>query len=52
VVRTATSEGDGQYRLAGLPPGTYALTAELQGFGTVTVERLEVTIGLLIRQEG
>ena len=51
VARTAESESDGQYRFAGLSPGTYTLTSELQGFGTVTVERLEVTIGLEIRQE-
>jgi hypothetical protein len=51
VARTAESEADGQYRFAGLLPGIYTLTAELQGFGTVTVERLEVTIGLQIRQE-
>ena len=29
VVRTATSESNGTYRLPGLPPGRYALTAEL-----------------------
>ncbi len=32
VVRTAVSEGDGTYRLPGLPPGRYELAAELQGF--------------------
>src|SRR6266700_2676130 len=37
TVRTTVSEGDGQYRFAGLQPGTYALKAELQGFATVDV---------------
>ena len=40
AVRTVVSEGDGQYRFAGLQSGTYELKAELQGFATVTVERL------------
>lgn len=31
--RTVVTEGDGRYRLAGLPPGRYDLRAELQGFG-------------------
>jgi outer membrane receptor protein involved in Fe transport len=51
VVRTAVSETDGQYRLAGLQPAAYALKAELTGFRTVAVERLTVTIGLELRQD-
>ena len=35
VTRTIVTEGDGRYRLGGIPPGRYSLTAELQGFGTV-----------------
>src|SRR5688572_17184177 len=46
VTRTAVSEGDGGYRLAGLPPGRYDLRAELQGFATVEVKNLVMTIGL------
>jgi hypothetical protein len=49
VVRSTVSEGDGQYRFAGLQSGTYELKAELQGFATVTVERLTITIGLALR---
>src|SRR5688572_1120763 len=33
-VRTAVSDDTGQYRLADLPPGSYALTFSLQGFTT------------------
>ena len=45
------TESDGQYRYAGLQPGTYALKAELQGFAAVDVERLTVTIGLQLQQD-
>ncbi len=34
--RTALSEPDGEYRVPALPPGTYTITAELQGFGSET----------------
>src|SRR6266566_7669209 len=46
AVRTTVTEGDGQYRFAGLQPGTYALKAELQGFATIDVERITINIGL------
>src|SRR5439155_11934263 len=51
AVRNTVSEGDGQYRFAGLQPGVYELKAELQGFATVDVDRLTVTIGLQLRQD-
>ena len=44
--RTAVTEGDGRYRLAGLPPGRYGLRAELQGFSPVEVTDITLTIGL------
>jgi Carboxypeptidase regulatory-like domain/TonB dependent receptor-like, beta-barrel len=34
LLRTATSEASGTYRLPALPPGVYTVIAELQGFGT------------------
>jgi hypothetical protein len=34
-VRSAVSDGTGQYRLTELPPGTYAITISLPGFSTV-----------------
>lgn len=46
VARTAVTEGDGRYRFAGLQPGRYDLKAELQGFGTVEVKNIALTIGL------
>jgi hypothetical protein len=42
-VRTATTDGTGQYRLTELPPGTYAMTVTLPGFTTVKREGIEVT---------
>jgi len=34
-VRTAVTDGSGQYRILALPPGTYAVTFSLTGFSTV-----------------
>jgi outer membrane receptor protein involved in Fe transport len=51
AVRSTVTESDGQYRLAGLQPGTYSLKAELQGFATVEVERMTITIGLQLQQD-
>ena len=42
VARTTVTEGDGQYRFPGLGPGTYALKAELQGFATVDVDKINL----------
>src|SRR5580765_3080444 len=42
-VRTATTDGTGQYRLTQLPPGTYTMTVTLAGFTTVKREGVEVT---------
>ena len=39
----AVTESDGSYRLVNLPPGTYALQAELPGFSTFRRE------GVLLR---
>src|SRR5438445_573469 len=42
LTRTAVSDGQGEYRLPSLPPGRYALTAELSGFSTET--RPDITL--------
>lgn len=34
LTRNAVSEATGEYRLPALPPGTYTITVELQGFNT------------------
>jgi hypothetical protein len=42
-VRTAVTDGNGQYRIIDLRPGTYTVTATLQGFNTVKRDGVEVT---------
>ena len=51
AVRTAVTEANGTYRLPGLPPGRYALAAELQGFANVDVPELTITIGLELQRD-
>jgi carboxypeptidase family protein len=41
-VRSATSDGSGQYRITELLPGTYTVTISLPGFATVKREGVEV----------
>ena len=42
-VRSATSDGTGQYRITELLPGTYTVTISLAGFATVKREAVDVT---------
>ena len=42
-VRTATTDGTGQYRIIDLRPGIYSLTFSLEGFSTVRREGLELS---------
>jgi hypothetical protein len=42
-VRSAVTDGTGQYRIIDLRPGTYTVTATLQGFNTVKRDGIEVT---------
>lgn len=51
VVRSTVSEGNGTYRLPGLPPGRYGLTAELQGFANVDLRDITITIGLELQRD-
>ncbi len=51
VLRSAVTEGDGTYRLPGLPPGRYDLTAELAGFANAQVLDITITIGLELRRD-
>lgn len=44
LTRTTVSEGDGHYRVLALPPGTYTLTAELQGFNIESRTKLVLVI--------
>jgi hypothetical protein len=41
--RTYVSDSNGDFRFPALPPGTFALKAELAGFGTVIQERVRLT---------
>jgi len=51
TMREAVTEGEGRYRIGGLQPGTYDLTAELPGFETVQVTGITFTIGLEVRRD-
>ena len=42
-VRTAVTDGAGQYRITGLNPGTYSLTFTLPGFNIVKREGIELS---------
>jgi hypothetical protein len=42
-VRTAVTDGAGQYRITGLNPGTYSLTVRLSGFNIVKREGIELS---------
>jgi hypothetical protein len=43
--RTEVSDGGGVYRLSALPVGSYDVTAELQGFKTVSKKSIDVNVG-------
>src|SRR3982074_572844 len=42
-VRTAVTDGSGQYRITELLPGTYAVTFSLTGFSTIKREGVELS---------
>src|SRR5688572_32592205 len=42
-VRTAVTDGAGQYRITGLNPGTYSLTFRLPGFSLVRRDGIELS---------
>ena len=45
-VRTAVTDGAGQYRIINLPPGTYSMTFSLTGFSTVKRDGVEVSTNI------
>jgi hypothetical protein len=45
---TGVTDGTGYYRLLNLPPGTYAVTAELSGFTTFRREGILMRAGLIL----
>lgn len=46
--RSTVTEADGSYRFPALPPGTYMVTYELQGFTTSTRENVRLLLGQTI----
>src|SRR5262245_40570420 len=44
-VRTAVTDGQGQYKIVDLRPGTYTVTFSLTGFNTIKREGIELTTG-------
>jgi hypothetical protein len=45
IERSATSNEDGSYRLLGLPPGEYEVTAEAATFKKVSISGVRLTVG-------
>ena len=45
IERSATSNEDGSYRLLGLPPGEYEVTAEAATFKKVSIAGVRLTVG-------
>ncbi len=43
-VRSAVTDGSGQYTIVNLPPGTYSVSFTLPGFSTVKREALQVSV--------
>src|SRR6185436_10830943 len=44
LVRSTVTGSDGAFRLPSLPVGVYTVTAELEGFATVTVESVKLNV--------
>jgi hypothetical protein len=47
-LRSAVTDGQGQYKITNLRPGTYAITFTLSGFNTVKREGLELNTGVTL----
>ena len=45
-VRSAVTDGSGQYRIVNLPPGAYTVVFTLPGFNTVRREGVEVSVNV------
>ena len=50
-VHTEVTDGQGVYRFPSLQPGVYTLTAELQGFRTVTRDNIRVQLGSTVTMD-
>ena len=47
-VRSAMTDERGHFLIPALPPGTYSVRAELQGFAPRTLDRVELSLGSLL----
>jgi hypothetical protein len=47
VLVSAYTDASGNYKLIGLPEGTYSMECELEGFGSLITEEIEVKAGIL-----
>ena len=45
LTRNTVSDARGAYRVAALPPGTYSLTTDLEGFAPVEIKAIALAIG-------
>ena len=45
LVRAGVSDQEGRYRIAAIPPGSYEIAAELQGFGRALRKGVTLTVG-------
>src|SRR5215470_10660177 len=45
LTKTAKSSGDGAYRIPALPPGTYQISFDAQGFSKEIAKGVELTVG-------
>src|SRR5260370_30245022 len=50
ALRTTVSDAAGHFRFSGLPPGSYTLHLELDGFAPVNVEAFPVSVGQTVTQ--
>lgn len=51
VSRTATTDGDGEYRFLNLLPGTYQLRVQASGFSSQNKNAVQVTVGQTLDQD-
>lgn len=51
-VRSAVTDGQGNYRIIELRPGTYTVTFSLPGFGTLKRDGIELTTGVTLNVSG
>ena len=48
VEREGTGNGQGEYRVLALPPGTYTVSVEAPGFAKITAANVVVTVGQVV----